>query len=177
MTDRAVTLPSSERRPLVIGVGNRHRGDDAVGLEVAERVGKRLGELARVVPFEGESTGLLDLWEGAPLVVLIDALRSQGSPGRIHRFDGSLSGLLPEPAISSTHALSLGEVWRLGESLGMLPDRLVVFGVEAEEFSLGSGFSPEVARALDPLTDGIVLEILHAASGRTAPVPEVNARA
>jgi len=38
-------------RPLVIGVGNRHRRDDALGLEAAGRLQPRLAERARVVPY------------------------------------------------------------------------------------------------------------------------------
>ena len=156
-------------QPLVIGVGNRHRSDDAVGLEAAARVTPRLEGRARVVPFDGESTGLLDLWAGAGLVVLVDALRPQGTPGRIHRFDGNWAELLAEPPTSSTHALSVGEVWRLGASLGQLPDRLVIFGVEGEQFTPGIGLSPSVARSLDAVTEAVVAEVLGDPSAGPAP--------
>lgn len=146
-------------RPLVIGVGNLHRRDDAVGLETAERVERRLGDRIRVVPFGGESTGLLDLWAGAGLVVVVDALSSHGHPGRIHRFEGDLSALLTEPPTTSTHALGVGQVWKLGSSLGQLPQRLVVFGVEGQEFAPGVGLSPAVARSIEPLTEAVIAEV------------------
>ena len=146
-------------RPLVIGVGNRHRRDDAVGLETADRIERRLGDRIRVVPFDGESTGLLDLWTGAGLVILVDAIPSHGHPGRIHRFEGDLSALAAEPPTTSTHGLSVGEVWRLGASLGRLPDRLVVFGVEGEEFTPGVGLSAAVARSVDTVTEAVVAEV------------------
>ena len=156
------------RRPLVIGVGNRHRGDDAVGLEVAERLAERLRGRVRVVPFDGESTGLLDLWDDADFVVLVDAVPSQGRPGRIHRFDGDLSGVLSAGSAASTHALSVGEVWRLGAALHRLPHRLVVFGVEGEAFAPGVGLSPAVARSLAPLMEAVVAEVLGGPSGGNA---------
>jgi hydrogenase maturation protease len=145
----------------VIGVGNRHRGDDALGLETAERLEAPLRAHARVVPFDGESTGLLDLWTGAGLVVLVDALPSHGRPGRIHRFEENLADLLGEQPTSSTHALSVGEVWRLGATLGQLPERLVVFGVEGERFAPGIGLSPAVARSLEPLVAAVTEEVLR----------------
>jgi hydrogenase maturation protease len=148
-------------RPLVIGVGNRHRHDDAVGLEAVEQVRKQLGERARVVPYDGESTGLLDLWAGVGFVILVDALSSRGAPGRIHRFEGDLTPLLDEPATTSTHGLSVGETWRLGQTLGQLPDRLVVLGVEGDDFSPGLGLSPAVARSLSPLGGAILAEVLR----------------
>jgi len=146
-------------RPLVVGVGNRHRHDDAVGLDAADRVRQQLGDRVRVVAFDGESTGLLDLWEGVGSVVLVDAVRTHLTPGRIHRFEGDLSPLLAEPATTSTHGLTVGEAWKLGRSLGQLPDRLVVFGVEGVDFSPGVGLSPAVARALGPLVGAIVTEV------------------
>ncbi|MGP8072512.1 MAG: hydrogenase maturation protease [Thermoplasmata archaeon] len=154
-------------RTLVIGVGNRHRRDDAVGLEAAARLGPRLGERARVVPFEGESTGLLELWKGVPLVVLVDAVPAQGQPGRIHRVEGRLAERLRGPTTSSTHGLSVGEVWQLGASLDQLPERLVVFAVEGEDFSPGVGLSPAVARSVDPVTDAVLHEVDAASTGAT----------
>ncbi|HXQ48953.1 MAG TPA: hydrogenase maturation protease [Thermoplasmata archaeon] len=158
-------------RPLVIGVGNRHRHDDAIGLEAVDRVRERLGDRVRALPYDGESTGLLDLWAGVSLVVLVDALRSHGAPGRIHRFEGDLAPLLAEPATTSTHGLSVGEVWRLGRSLGQVPDRLVVLGVEGEDFSPGIGLSPPVARSLGPLTGAIVAELAADPSLAGEPAP------
>ncbi len=161
MTEAADGTGSSGGPPLVIGVGNRHRRDDAVGLEVAEMAEKSLRGLVRVVSFDGESTGLLDLWTGAGLVVLVDALPSHGIPGKIHRFEGDLTPLLSVQPTSSTHGLSVGEVWRLGASLGQLPDRLVVFGVEGAEFTPGVGLSPAVARSVDYLAAAVVVEVLR----------------
>ncbi|MCI4372038.1 MAG: hydrogenase maturation protease [Thermoplasmata archaeon] len=156
-------------RPLVIGVGNLHRHDDALGLEVAEQVKERLGDRVRVVPFDGESTGLLDLWVGVGSVVIVDAIRSHGAPGQLHRFEGDLTPLLVESATTSTHGLTVGEAWRLGRSLDQLPDRLVVFGVEGEDFSPGIGLSPAVARSLSSLTGAVVAEVLRDPS---VPPPE-----
>ncbi len=150
---------TANHRPLVIGVGNVHRHDDAVGLEAADQVGARLGDRVRVVRFDGESTGLLDLWAGVGFVVLVDAIPSQGNPGRFHRFVGDLSRVLSESPAASTHGLSVGEAWRLGATLHQLPDRLVVFGVEGDDFSPGIGLSPAVLRVLGSLTGAIVAEI------------------
>jgi hydrogenase maturation protease len=149
----------SDRTPLVIGVGNRHRGDDALGLEIAERVRRRGPAYVRVVSFEGESTGLLDLWSGAGLVILVDALSPHGHPGRLRRFEGDLSTLLSEPSTASTHAFSVGQAWKLAHTLGQLPDRLVVFGVEGEDFSPGDGLSPHVAGSLERAVEAVVAEV------------------
>ena len=49
----------------VIGVGNRWRSDDAVGLDVVGRLRGTLPGRSRVVEREGEPTSLIDAWEGA----------------------------------------------------------------------------------------------------------------
>jgi hydrogenase maturation protease len=177
VTDQGGNPLLNRPRPLVIGVGNRHRRDDAVGLVTAEHLAPRLGERARVVSFEEESTGLLDLWEGVPLVVVVDALPSRGAPGRIHRFADHLAEALSEPSVTSTHALSLGEVWRLGESLGRLPGRLVVFGVEGAAFEPGIGLSPAVAESVRPVTEAVEAEILRFSHPERAVPAELSADA
>lgn len=149
------------QRPLVIGVGNRHRHDDAVGLEAAERVLTRLGDRVEIGRFDGDATGLLDLWAGRRFVVIVDAMASHGRPGEIHRYAGDLGPWLAELPTTSTHGLSVGEAWQLGRPLGQLPDHLVVFGVEGVDFSPGIGLSAPVARSLDPLTGAIVAEVLQ----------------
>ncbi len=69
---------SSPPRILVAGVGNSWRGDDAVGLEVAQALSTLLGELehVRVLATEAEQSSLLDEWEGCDSVLIIDAVHS-----------------------------------------------------------------------------------------------------
>ncbi|MGA8543508.1 MAG: hydrogenase maturation protease [Thermoplasmata archaeon] len=172
MTEVPADGSAPERATLVIGVGNRHRRDDAVGLDTADRVSPRLAGHARVVLFDGESTDLLDLWTGAGLVVLVDALPPRGEPGRVRRFEGDLTALISKSPASSTHGLSVGEVWRLGATLGQLPDRIVVFGVEGAEFTPGVGLSPAVARAIDPVAEAIISEVLGGPTHGATPRPE-----
>jgi hydrogenase maturation protease len=155
---------------MVIGVGNRHRHDDAVGLDVAARVASRLGDRARVVAFDGESTGLLDLWADAALVVLVDAVASGGPAGRVRRFEGDLGALPVGPPTSSTHGLGLAEVWRLGSALGQLPERAVLFGIEGQDFAPGIGLTPEVARSVDAVVGLVAAELAEVGpSARGAP--------
>ena len=68
-----------ERRPLVIGVGNAARGDDAAGLLAARRLGG--------IELEGDPTALLDLFDGIDEAAVVDAVRSGAAPGTVHRFD------------------------------------------------------------------------------------------
>ena len=62
-------------------IGNAWRSDDAAGLEVARLLRGRLPPEARVVEHEGEPTALIDSWEGAEALWLVDAVTSGSAPG------------------------------------------------------------------------------------------------
>jgi hydrogenase maturation protease len=143
---------------LVIGIGNAWRRDDAAGLEVARRL--RAPALAGVSidEREGEPAGLLEAWDGAESVLVVDAVSSGASPGTVYRFD---AGAAPLPAATfghSTHALGLAEAVELGRALGRLPERLIVYGIEGERFDAGAGLSPAVDGAVDGLCDKLQAE-------------------
>jgi hydrogenase maturation protease len=52
------------------------------------------------------------------------------------------------PATSSTHGIGLASVLRLSRAVGQAPERVVVVGVEGEDFGRGTGLSPAVDAAL-----------------------------
>lgn len=136
---------------LVVGLGNRYARDDAVGLVVVREARRFLPPAVRVLEHEGEPIGLLDAWSGTDHVVLVDAVRSEAPAGTIHRFD-ALAGPLPEGiALGSTHALGLAHAVELGRTLGRLPARATIVGVEGARFDAGEGLTPAVRRAADDL--------------------------
>jgi hydrogenase maturation protease len=143
---------------VVIGVGNPYRGDDGVGLAVAERVRGRVPGVD-VVECEQEPTRLLDAWEGAELAIVVDACASGSPAGTVHRFDLAAASLPARVFRSSTHAFGVGDAVELARALGRLPARLVVFGVEGEAFASGTGLSPAAARAADEVAAAIVAEL------------------
>lgn len=144
---------------LVIGLGNRYRGDDAAGLCVA--AGLRALSLpgVDVIEHEGESIDLIDRWPGASLVVLIDAMASVTPPGTIQRFDAHLQPLPVQMFRVSTHALSLAEVIELARAMGALPPKLVVYGIAGASFATGERLSPEVRRAIADVSTRVLQEI------------------
>jgi hydrogenase maturation protease len=148
---------------LVIGVGNALRRDDAAGLEIVRRVRAR-AEAAEIAVYEheGEALALLDIWEGADAVVLVDAIRSGATPGAIHRIDAT-SAAIPARlrGSSSTHAVGVGEAIELARALRRLPKRVVLFGVEGHRFEAGSGLSEEVEATAGQLADAVLRAALE----------------
>lgn len=136
---------------MVIGVGNRWRGDDAAGLAVARRVRElaRGGIEAREV--EGDATALVDTWSGADAVVVVDAATSGAPPGTIRRFDARSVPLPARCVRSSTHAFGVPEAIELARALDRLPARLEVYAIEGASFRAGDRLSPAVDRAVEQL--------------------------
>ena len=131
----------------VVGVGNRYRGDDGVGLVVAERVRRSLPDVD-VVLREGEPIELLEAWAGHEAVIVVDAVCGDGPPGRVHRLDAAAGRLPAALFASSTHHLGLADAVEIARALDRLPQRLIVIGVEGESFDAGEGLSQSVALAV-----------------------------
>ena len=91
----------------------------------------------------------MEAWEGAALVLLIDATRSGSPPGTIHRFDAHAEPLPSRFFHYSTHAFSVAEAVELARALDQLPPRLIVYGIEGKNYTAGEGLSPEVEKAAD----------------------------
>lgn len=146
---------------VVIGIGNPYCGDDGVGLVIIERLQARRLRGVDVVEETGEPAGLINRWTNRSLAVIVDAASSGAGPGTIHRIVHSddLWSRRSETRAASSHSLGIGTAVALGRALGRLPERLVVFAVEAGDVRGGLGLSAAVAAAVDDVLDAIVAEV------------------
>jgi hydrogenase maturation protease len=161
-------LPDARgRAPLrVIGLGNAYRSDDAVGLAIARALDGTLPDAVEVLAREGEPTSLINAWEGATAVWLVDAVSSGAVPGTIHRVDATREAVPAAFARSSTHHFGLPEAVELARALDRLPRRLVVYGIEGASFETGDRLTPEVERCVTHVVDAIREEVLTCTSAR-----------
>jgi hydrogenase maturation protease len=143
----------------VIGVGNPWRGDDAAGLAVARHLRGTLPPEVEVLEREGEPTGLVDAWEGAEAVWLVDAVVSGATPGTVHRLDASVQELPAELVSASTHHLGIAEAVELARALGRLPARVVFYGIEAAGAEPGDELAPEVEAAVERVAAALREEV------------------
>lgn len=150
-------------RRVVIGVGNAYRGDDGAGLAVVERLRGRVPDGVEVVGFEQEPTRLMDAWDGADAVVVVDAVASGGEPGTLHRFDASADAVPARVFRSSTHAFGVGDAVEIARALGTLPRRVLVYGIEGADFDAREGLSPRVEAAVGRLADTVLEELCTSA--------------
>jgi hydrogenase maturation protease len=154
-------LPDTRRAAVLklVGVGNRWRGDDAAGLEVARIVARRAPAGVAVLEHEREPVDLIDTFDGACAVWLIDAVRSGAPPGTLHRFDVSEQALPAGLFGVSTHLLGLADAVELARALDKLPARVIVHGIEGGSFEAGGALSPAVASATRALAATLESEV------------------
>ena len=133
-------------------------GDDAVGPIVLDRLEGRLPESIALVESVGDATHLLDTWRDARLAVIVDAVVSGGVPGSIHRLEGK-EGFPSSWRSGSTHLIGLVEAIELGDAVGMMPDDLVIYGVEIGKVEAGVVLDPEIDAAADEVVEMVTAEL------------------
>ena len=148
----------------MIGIGNAWRNDDGAGLAVARLLDAMLLDGVDVLEREGEPTSLIDAWEGAAAVWLVDAVSSGAQAGSVHRHDASAEALPARLYDTSTHHFGLAEAVELARALGRLPEHVVVFGIEGASFDTGETLSPEVQAAAARVAEAIREEVAASTS-------------
>lgn len=155
---------------LLVGLGSRDRGDDAVGPVVADAVAAPAWPGVRVAEHE-DPTALLDLFGEHNLVVVVDAVRSGSAPGTVRTWDVGAAPVPTDAWVATgrggTHAFGLATAVELARALHRLPRRVVVVGVEGDCFDIGAPLSDPVAAAVP----AAVAEVRSVLEGVGAHVP------
>ena len=151
-------LPANARI-FVIGVGNEHRSDDAVGLVVARGLRKLLPDNVTVIEETGEGANLMESWKGADMVILIDAATSGARPGTIHRIDAQAEQVPRGLFHYSTHTFSVGEAVELARTMNRLPAHFVLYGIEGESYEEGVTLSQVMEESVDRVVSLVLKDI------------------
>jgi len=144
---------------LVIGVGNEYRSDDGVGLVVARELCAKKLPGVQIAESSGDGAALLEAWETAGTVILIDAAYSGADPGTMCRFDVNSEPVPISLSFHSTHAFGVAEALELARALQQLPPSLIVYTIVGKHFSAGTGLSPEVSEAAKKVVAQVMLEV------------------
>ena len=137
-------MSATNPRVLVIGYGNRRRGDDAAGPLALDRLAAMAPTGVTLEEFDGDGVSLLDRWRGHDVVVVIDAVKSGGPPGIVITVSWEQLERGNTVRTVSSHGMGLTEAIRLGRVLGRLPRRLWVVGIEGTRFAAGAEASDAV---------------------------------
>jgi hydrogenase maturation protease len=143
----------------VIGIGQSLRGDDAVGPEAVRRWREQFIETAsrpkvQVEVCELPGLGLLDLFEGADSVLLVDAVQSRATVGTIHQIGPEELAAFTADS-NSAHGWGVAETLELARQLGLPLPSIHLIGIEAGQMEIGAGLSAEVEAALPDVCQAI----------------------
>lgn len=166
--------PGSPVRVLIACVGNIFLGDDAFGVEVAQRLARRqLPEGVRVVDFGIRGLDLAyALLDPYAAVVLVDALPRGGAAGTLYVLEPDPVPASPEgiPFVEG-HNMDPVRVLRLAAAMGGPVQRLLVVGCEPAttdtEEDMPTELSAAVRTAVDeavPLIESLVERLLRGES-------------
>ena len=129
-------MPVSDRRTIIICIGNELIADDAVGFEVYTRLEGRLAGCHTRREFCGVGgTDMLPLLEGETDMIVVDAVQFGSAPGTVHVIPwDSLPG---NSSAISAHGLGLRETIEIGTLLYPLemPERVTLVGIEGRCFN------------------------------------------
>lgn len=132
---------------LIIGIGNRYRGDDGVGFYVICNLQDCDLQNVELMEVKPDGYSLIEVWKDRELVIIVDAAVGTGPPGTIKRFDALKEKIPSMLSPVSSHSISLAETISLAKSLKQLPKRLYIFAIEIGKVNYGTSISPVVREA------------------------------
>ncbi len=158
----------------IIGLGNSILRDDGVGIHAAREISRRLAaagldKTIDILETEVAGFALMELMAGWKRIILLDCIQFDGvKPGSVIRIDPA--DLHTSLRLRSVHDIDLPTVMDLGRRLGLaMPDKLVIFGVQAEDaLTFGESMTEAAERGMHEA----VAMALEELSPRTARVSE-----
>jgi hydrogenase maturation protease len=149
----------------IIGLGNSILRDDGVGIHAAREIGRRLSaagleSIVDIVETEVAGFALMELMSGWKRVILVDCIQFDGvEPGAVIQINPD--DLHTSLRLRSVHEIDLSTALELGRRLGFsMPDRLVIFGVQAQDaFTFGETMTEAAERGLEKAVDLVIEEI------------------
>ncbi len=168
-------MSSVQPRILIAGIGNIFHGDDAFGVELAQRLlRRRQPDGVKVVDFGIRGFDLAyALMDGPEVTILLDATPRGGDPGTLYTVEIDPAAIpsseTPEAspvASMEAHGMNPMRVLRMVKTMGEKLNRIVLIGcepltLEPEEGALG--LSPLVRAAVERAVDvveSLTLEIM-----------------
>ena len=146
---------------MVVGIGNDIRGDDGIGLLVAQQMRSILPSSYTVKELHSAGFNLLEAVRGFKKAYIIDAVKTAGGiPGTVYRY--SAQEFRESLAISSFHELDVNHLVAFGEQMtGEAMPEITVLAIEVlnlNEFS--ETLSPELEKQFDRIVEKVKNAIL-----------------
>ncbi len=151
---------------LILGLGSLLRADDGVGAAVIQALSEDGRLPADVTLLDGGTPGLETalLLQGYQQAIIVDAADMGLSPGAWQRF------ALPEVELQSNsgglrgnlHQAGVAEALQLGKALGILPDEIIIYGIQPQTLDWAEGLSEIVKSSIPAVCASIIHDVERA---------------
>ena len=150
---------TSNKRILILGVGNILMRDEGIGVRVIEAIEASYKLPKNIQLLDGGTAGytLIDCMDDFDRIIIIDAVRGGKSPGSLYRL--SPDEIAGEKGLKmSGHKIELPELLALGQKLGRLPETTLI-GIEPEDITWGMELSPALKSAVPAIIEAVFEEV------------------
>ncbi|MFW6139227.1 MAG: hydrogenase maturation protease [Spirochaetota bacterium] len=143
----------------VVGTGNILLGDEGAGVVAARRLQQVVcSEEVEVVDAGVAFMDVAPLLNGFDRVIVVDAVRGGGEPGKVYRF--TLEDIANnETAAISLHDIGIFQAFSMEKLQGRGPREVVFYGIEPGDIRLSLELSGQVLEKIDTVVHMIIDEL------------------
>jgi hydrogenase maturation protease len=150
----------SEEQILILGVGNILYSDEGFGVMVADRLYRHYEFPDHVTVMDGNVMGinLLGVVSDADRLIVVDAVRNNGSPGDFHRLEGEA---IPKRILAknSLHQVDLLEALTLCQAMDKQPETVILGAEPCDITTLKVGLTPALEAKLEEMIQEVLREL------------------
>lgn len=155
------------KRIIVLGVGNIVLGDEGFGVRAMEKL-RDSGKYGEDIEFiDGGTLGmeLLPFITGADCLLILDAVRGDGEPGKAYRFTGTEVAVHFAEKLSA-HEIGIQDVLTTLELTGQAIPMVTVIGAEPLRLEAGIELSKTMETALPEICRLAAVELNNWTAGK-----------
>jgi hydrogenase maturation protease len=145
-------------RVMVVGIGNVLNSDDGLGPYVARTLQGSFDFPGDVEVLDAGTPGmdLVSMLHGVETALLVDAVRDQGAPGDVKRYDRAEILKGGTKTVMSPHEPGLRDALLAMEFQGGGPGDIVLWGAIPASVELGTSLSDTVRAAVPRVLEGVL---------------------
>lgn len=164
---------------IVLGLGNILYGDEGFGVRVAEQLytGYDFPDNVEIVDAGTRGQALLQYVEKADRLLILDAVDFSMPPGTIIFKDNNEIPAYLTAHKMSLHQTSFSEIIGLATLQELLPDEMVLIGVQPVSLEYGTSLTPTAFRLLDQAVELALNQLLQWSINPTPSVKQKNFQA
>ena len=147
-------------KPVIIGIGNEFRGDDAAGILTVRQLEQKFPDKAEYYYFQDDVLSLVHHLDSSQ-VCIVDTVISGQQAGTIHLFDLHRDLADISEIKFSGHSFNPVDAIQLARVNGPLPETLLFYGIEGKSFAAGTAMTEAVSKGMETLAANIAAEYIN----------------